>query len=254
MTGFIRPFIGVNQRASRWINNLLPESVCRDGNCYFLTRTLNEIFISGDTVYDLGGGAQPFVTVKLKQRLSLRTMGLDISAQELESAPTGSYDTTIIADLCSYEGAGDADVVICQATLEHVHDTFGAVAAIRSILKPGGKAYIFAPCRNAVFARLNLALSQRIKERILFAIYPDTEEAQGFPAKYDRCTPGEMEALFHELNLRIVQKKLFWMSSYFQFFVPLFVAWRLWQGLFYLIARENAAETFIYVVERVDAT
>lgn len=33
-------------------------------------------------------------------------------------------------------------------------------------------------------------------------------------------------------------------------FAPLFVVWGLWQGLFYLVAGDNAAGTFIYVVQR----
>jgi 2-polyprenyl-6-hydroxyphenyl methylase/3-demethylubiquinone-9 3-methyltransferase len=178
---------------------------------------------------------------------------LDICVDELQGAPEGSYDSTIVADLCDFQGSGDADIVICQATLEHVHDTTGAIGAISSILKPGGKAYIFAPCRNAVFARLNLVLPQRAKEKILFWFLPEAEEGQGFPAKYHKCTPSELEALFRESSLRVVERKFFWMSSYFMVFFPVFLVWRVWQGLFYLVAGSNAAETFIYVVQRENA-
>jgi hypothetical protein len=43
------------------------------------------------------------------------------------------------------------------------------------------------------------------------------------------------------------------MSSYFMVFFPVFLVWRVWQGLFYLVAGSNAAETFIYVVQRENA-
>jgi len=253
MANFISSFVSFNQRLSRRLNNLLPESVRQDGNSFFRTKILPGIFTNGDVVYDLGGGKQPFVTSEIKSRWSLKVVGLDISAAELESAPPGVYDSTIVANLCDFKGNSDADIVICQATLEHVHDTRGAIEAIASILKTCGRAYIFAPSRNAAFARLNLLLPQSVKEKILYLLLPQTEGSQGFPATYDQCTPSELEALFREFNLRVVERKLFWMSTYFMVLSPLFVVWRLWQGIFYLLARANAAETFIYVVQREES-
>ena len=250
MRDLFRQFVQLNRRVSASINRMLPENVRKDGNHHFLTETLSDILRQGAVVYDLGGGAQPYVSRQLKEQWSARLVGLDICEEELKKAPQGVYDEIIVADLCSFKGNADADVVICQATLEHVKDTSGAIEAIASILKPGGKAYLFAPCRNAVFARLNLILPQQSKERILYTLLPETEKSQGFPAYYDEGTPARLEKLFAENHLRVVKRKLFWMSSYFMVFVPLFLLWRMWQLLFYLVARENAAETMIYVVER----
>ncbi|OZA19912.1 MAG: hypothetical protein B7Y02_00330 [Rhodobacterales bacterium 17-64-5] len=186
----------------------------------------------------------------MKRRWGLRTIGIYIDADELAAALEGTYDEVIVADLCRYEGVGDADIVICQATLEHVPDTRAAIFAIASILKPDSLAYMFAPSRNAVFARLNLILPQRLKEKILYAVLPEVKDHQGFPARYDQCVPGQIEQIFNAAGLTVVQRELFWMSTYFMVFTPLFVVWRLWQGIFYLATGDNAAETFIYVVRR----
>lgn len=232
------------------INKLLPLQLQRDGNSYFRTHILPGAMRSGATVYDVGGGSQPFADAKMRQSMNLHTIGIDIDADELAAAPEGTYDSVIVADLCGYRGASDGDIVICQATLEHVHDTRAAIHSIASILKPNGFAYIFAPSRNAAFARLNLALPQGLKEKILFSVSPEVKDHQGFPARYDQCVPRQIEAIFKSAGLIVVRRELFWMSSYFMVFTPLFVIWRLWQGLFYLVAGDNAAETFIYVVQR----
>ncbi|MBW6507614.1 MAG: methyltransferase domain-containing protein [Rhodobacteraceae bacterium] len=253
MNNWLRNFIAANRRASTALNNLLPQALRRDGNRHFRTHILPGAVYAGATVYDVGGGSQPFADAEMKRRLGLRTVGVDIDAGELAAAPAGTYDAVIVADLCTYAGVGDADIVICQATLEHVPDTRGAILAIASILKPDGKAYVFAPCRNAAFARLNLVLPQRWKERILYAVSPEVKDHQGFPAHYDHCVPTQIEQIFDTAGLRVVQRELFWMSSYFMVFTPLFVVWRIWQSLFYLAARANAAETFIYVVQRKQA-
>ena len=250
MSDWLRRFIHANRRASTAMNNLLPLSLRRDGNNHFRTRILPDAMRNGATVYEVGGGSQPFADSDTKRRLGLRTVGIDVDADELAAAPEGTYDEVIVADLCRYRGDADADIVICQATLEHVHDTRAAIFAIASILKPDGLAYIFAPSRNAVFARLNLILPQGLKEKILYAVSPEVKDHQGFPAHYDQCVPREIESIFNAAGLTVVQRELFWMSSYFMVFTPLFVVWRLWQGLFYLVAGDNAAETFIYVVQR----
>ena len=85
----------------------------------------------------------------VKERLGLRGTGLDIDADELARAPAGTYDETICADITEYEGKGQADLVICQAVLEHVANTEQALRSIASCLKRGGVALLFVPSRNA---------------------------------------------------------------------------------------------------------
>lgn len=246
----LRRFVGLNRRACRQVNRLLPARLSVDGNRTFLDVVVPQALTRGATVYDLGGGSQPIVDLESKRRLDLRLVGLDISAEELAAAPAGVYDRSIVADLCTFRGDGDGDLVICQATLEHVPDTDGAIAAIGSALRPGGRAYIFVPCRNALYARLNRRLPQRLKERVLFAVSPEVEEHQGFPAPYDRCTPSQIAASLERHGLHVVEMRLFWTSSYFSVLVPMFVLWRAWQGIHALAAGQDAAETFIVVAEK----
>lgn len=198
----------------------------------------------GATVWDLGGGKHPLIDPAVKSDNKLRVVGLDISAEELRAAPAGAYDETVVADISSFRGRGDGDLVFCQALLEHVRDTAAAFKGISSILKPGGKAVIFTPSRNAVFARLNLVIPQRQKERMLFAIYPDARGQQGFPAHYDRCTPRQFRRMAEAAGLRVTDEHLYYQSNYFNFAFPIHFVWRLWVLLFALVAPASAAETF----------
>jgi 2-polyprenyl-6-hydroxyphenyl methylase/3-demethylubiquinone-9 3-methyltransferase len=233
------------------LNGLLPKSICEDGNRVFLDVYIPHSVSLGNKVYDLGAGSRPFISLQRKNELAVTVVGLDISGEELAAAPPGVYDQLIVADLTNFTGNGDGDVVICQATLEHVRDGDGAMKAIASCLKSGGRAFIFAPCRNAVFARLNLILPQTVKKYLLFAFFPKKAEGHdGFPAFYDKCTPAELEHLAAENGLDVEQRRLFWMSSYFTVFTPAFVAWRIVQGLSTLLLGRNAAETYVYVLRK----
>lgn len=247
-------FVGLNRKLSAALDRALPEKLRQDGNGTFLREVLPHAVRAHDVVYDLGGGSQPYLSVARKSELGVRVVGLDIDAGELAAAPAGAYDRIIAHDLCTFQGEGDADVVICQATLEHVPDTAGAMRAMASTVRAGGRIYIFAPCRNAMFARLNRVLPEDVKRRVLFALFPHKGEGHdGFKAYYDRCTPSQIEALARANGLEVEERRLFWMSSYFSVFVPAFLAWRLVQLLSYVVMQDDAAETFIYVLRKPEA-
>jgi SAM-dependent methyltransferase len=248
-----RKFVDANIRWSRRFDALLPATLVEDGNKWYIREYLPKTLCDGITVYNLGGGSQPYISRDDKERHNITLIGLDIDARELAAAPPRVYDRTIVADLCDYSGVGDADAVVCMAVLEHLRDVAGATRAIASTLKPGGRAFIFAPSRNALFARLNKVLPQEVKRRILYALLPGKSEGHdGFVAYYDRCTPSEFEALARENGLEIEERRLFWISSYFSVFAPAYIAWRVMQGLAYLALRDDAAETFAYVLRKPD--
>lgn len=247
----LQALVDANVRLSRLLDSALPARLREDGNETFIAQVLPHAARSGQVVYDIGGGSRPFISLQEKRRLGLTVIGIDISADELAAAPAGVYDRTITADLCTFEGLGDADAVVCQATLEHVPDAAGAMRALASTVKPGGRIFIFAPSRNALFARLNLLLPEALKRRLLFTLFPAKAQGHdGFTAYYDRCTPRQIEALAAANGLAIEERRLFWTSSYFMVFTPAFVAWRAWQAVSWLVLGDNAAETFVYVLKR----
>lgn len=182
-------FVRMNRSACRWIDGFLPLSMRTDGNQDFINRFARAFVAQGMLVYDVGGGKNPLFKLKEKVGLKLRYVGLDIDAVELGRADPGVYDEVIAADIASYRGRGDGDVVICQALLEHVENIEGGFEGLKSVLKPGGKIVLFVPSRNAVFARVNLLLPQEVKKALLFTIFPGTSRNQGFPSFYRRCTP-----------------------------------------------------------------
>lgn len=246
MSGLGR-FFDLNRRASRAVDRALPAAARVDGNRTFRETVPTWVARPGAKVYDIGGGSRPAVSPEVKARFGLTCVGLDIEAEELSKAPPGGYDETIVADICTFRGRQDGDVVLCQAVLEHVEDAGKAIEGLVSLLRPGGELHIFVPCRNAAFARLNLALPQQAKIRLLHTVSPteDVIEHQGFPVRYDRCTPRDFRAELAALGCSDIRIRTFWMSTYFFAFLPAYVAWRAWQGVARAVLRENGAETFI---------
>lgn len=252
MAGILRAFLEGQIALSRRFDRWLPEKYSIDGNSDFKDSILPRYLTRDIVVYDVGGGSRPYVDVTLKRKRNLKVVGLDIDAKELNAAPPGSYDATVCADLTAYRGRNDADLVICQAALEHVRDTEKAFAALATIPKPGGLVAIFVPSRNAVFARLNLLLPETWKRFLLFSIFPQKERMHdGFEAHYDKCTPRQFASMAHAHGFEIEMQRLYFLSSYFSFFAPAYVLWRLWTLAFHAAAGAQAAETFVMVLRLV---
>lgn len=246
-------FVAQQQRWCAKFDRRLPLKFKTDGNADFLRSIVPTYVKPGSLVYDIGGGKTPCLDASTKAKLALTVVGLDISETELRTAPPGSYDRTVTADIQSYRGCGDTDLVICQALLEHIPNTAAAFESMATILKPGGLVLLFVPSRNAAYARLNLLLPEAAKRALLFTLFPAARRQQGFPCFYDRCTPTQFKEMAFRCGLEVVEERFYYMSDYFSCFFPAFLAWRLWLLAGYPLLGEHIAETFCLVLKRVAA-
>lgn len=236
-------------RSSQAFDRLLPEDWQVEGSREYRRHTLPSFLKPGLTVWDIGSGRTPMIPPERKAEIGLTVVGLDIDPDELENAPPGAYDRAIVADLTQFTGDGTADLVVSHCCLEHVPDNRASMRAIASMLKPGGRAVIYQPSRNAAFSRLNMVLPESVKRGLLKSL-PDHGGKGGFKAFYNRCTPAEFKQMARDNGLEIEQARVFWNSGYFQIIPPLHVAWRAGQALFRLVAGEQAAESFMLVLRK----
>lgn len=231
-------------------DELLPEKFRVDGNGDFIKDLVPKYLMKNLLIYDIGGGKRPYLNADIKKSLNAVVIGLDIDIDELKNAPIGIYDEIVCTDIAEYKGKGCADMFLCQALLEHVGNVESAFVSFSSILKPGGLGIIFVPSRNAIFARLNIFLPQKIKKQILYKIFPQKKELGGFKSFYNKCTPREMKTLVFNNDFEIIEERYYFKSSYFSFFFPLYFFWRLWILTFHLFCGNNAAETFSLVIRK----
>lgn len=244
MPSLFRRFVNANVALSGWADNKLPAKWRVDGNSDFMKDFVWKYLRPRQKVYDVGGGKQPFLGAEKKRALECVVVGIDISEQELSKAPTGAYDRTIQADICTFRGDADADVVICQTLLEHVSDVEAAMGAIATILKPGGLILLFVPCRNALFAKLNLLLPESFKHWLLYTLFPASRHGQGFKAYYDRCTPKQLSVLAETCGLKVLELRRYYVTAYFWVFFPAYLVWRFWTMIVLTLRLENSCEGF----------
>lgn len=254
--GIVRRFINANLYLSDLIDSIMfsldsPHNVDGNAAVYQLVRKHVK---KGYRIYDVGGGKRPFFSVAEKLKQQLNVTGIDVSSGELASAPDMSYDETIVSSIESFKGRSDGDLVVCIAVLEHVSSVDDSIKSISSILKPGGEAVIFVPCGNAVFARLNLLLPEKLKKALLYGVFPNSQKTSGFKSYYNHCTPSDMQRICHENGLSVQAVHVYFNSGYFRFFLPLHVVWRCWSLTARLLFGSQACETFTLILRKEESS
>ncbi len=231
-------------------DRFLPGFMKRWGYRDFVLEILPGSLEPGLLLVDVGGGKRPVVDARTKERLNLQVIGLDISGEELQRAPQGCYDRAVVADICGDTPDLTADMVVALAVLEHVPDSGRALANIARMLKPGGKALIFVPGRNSIFARLNLLIPEKIKRALLKIFFRRSADQQGFKSYYDRCTPEQIRNMAQASGLEVEEELCYFQSAYFSIFLPLHVLYRTFTLFQYRLIGNEAAETFTLILRR----
>lgn len=250
MPRFTRNFVALNRRICRAVDRCLPAWVSLEGNRHFAESVVPRYVQPGMRVVDVGGGKTPFFSTGTKHKLRLWVRGIDISAAELARSPAGAYDEIVVADICDSSLTDRADLVVCMTVIEHVESAELAVASLTRLVRPGGTVALFVPCRNALFARLNLVLPEGVKRRVLYGLYPDSVHFAGFRAHYDRCTPSALEAVVRRAGLQVVETQVYHWSGYFDFFAPFYLGWRAASLLAVALFGEDACDRFCIVAVR----
>ncbi len=205
----------------------------------------------GISVLDIGSGRHP--TVKPENRPEgIRYVGLDLSREELDAAPAGSYTETIAADATTPVDAliGGFDLAISWQVLEHVPDLEAAIVNIHSYLRPGGRFVALFSGSWSAFGVINRILPDRIGSRIVDRAMKRTENnVPVFPAHYDRCSHRALVPLFAGWGETRIEP-LYNGAGYFAFAPPLQRAYLAYENLIERRRVANLATHYLVIAER----
>jgi SAM-dependent methyltransferase len=170
----------------------------------------------GVEILDVGAGRRPTIPVSDRPPGS-RYVALDASAAQLELAPAGVYDETVVADLVDHlPGLEDRfGLILSWNVLEHVPHLETALSNLRSYLRPGGRlvaqfAGTFAA--HALLSRLiPRALAAEAMERLL-----NRPRDTVFDAHYDRCRYSALDDLLAPFSTHTITTH-YRDASYFRF-------------------------------------
>lgn len=137
---------------------------------------------------DVGGGANPIVSLAEIEEFGLDYVVLDESLEELDKAPSGYkrcqanvLDPVAVSLLVDEQGA--FDVVVSKWMAEHVPNGRAFHEQVFNMLCPGGTAVHLFPTLYSTVFLLNRLLPPSVSHRVLAKVTTN-REAQGLHAKF----------------------------------------------------------------------
>jgi len=138
-------------------------------------------------ILDIGSGRSPSLPRNMLPPGG-HYAGFDLSLQELEKAPDGSYDEIIVGDVAITNDLliGKYDLAVSWCVLEHVSDLAATISNIRLYLKPGGVFVTQFSGKFSAHGIVNMILPVNVGRWFLKRLlHRDLEKV--FPAYYDAC-------------------------------------------------------------------
>jgi ubiquinone/menaquinone biosynthesis C-methylase UbiE len=198
------------------------------------------------TVADLGGGRSCRYAHRIPRDRGVRIVAVDISDDELSA--NQDVDECRVADVSHrlpFQD-GEVDLLVSRALLEHVDGVPHAVNEMGRVLRPGGTALHFIPCRNSLFGLAARLLPFGPLKRLLHFVRPETRGVVEFDIHYDSCVPGIMRKLFLASGFSEVEVSICWsQSGYFLPIFPLYLPVAAYQWMAKTLRLESLAAYMI---------
>lgn len=178
------------------------------------------------SVCDVGGGANPVLSLNEIQQLGLRYLVADPSPGELAKTPPG-YRTRAIDVTRIDLGDEPFDLIVSKFVAEHVADPASFHLAVWHALRPGGCAAHFFPTLPSLPFVVNRMLGGRESRQVISLLQPGLREQEGrvgkFRAYYRWCEGPTRRQYrrFTSLGFEVVDYVVLVGHRYYQRFPPL---------------------------------
>lgn len=249
----LKDFFAANRRMSQ---AMTPRHV-HEANVFGAYRKVATLLMSRPditNVVDVGAGKSWHFPLYYKEWFKIRLIGLDIDAHEM--APNDALDEKIECDVVEDIPLPNAsvDLMTVFSGVEHFSNNERFLGNAFAKLRPGGYLIAQFPSRFAPFALANRLLSPRTTRRVLdHALSSATAQQLGFPAYYDRTDYMSFRKLVRKTGFsETYHLPGYYSSSYFEFFVPLYLISYAFDALRFTVGIKALASYNLWVLHKSD--
>lgn len=242
--------------ANSTLSDRIEPSVVKSTHAYERYREVGNALLKLEpkAVLDVGAGKQWHFSHSLKTP-GMHLIGFDIDLAEMDG--NALLDQKICGDACESLGVpdGSVDLIMGRAVIEHLHDNASFLRNANRALREGGRLVVTFPSRHAPFAILNRILPRPVSQWLLTRFIPGSKGRLGFEAFYDRATFREFSESLTDAGFEIEEGfASYFSSSYFRFFVPLYLLGLSIDYLRYALGKPRFASYFMFVARKPPST
>ena len=246
----LRSFFGLNKRLSQAIT---PDHF-HEANVFAAYHKIGAILLSHpdtNVVLDVGAGKQWHFPKHYKSWYSIKLIGLDIDADEMKDNLL--LDEKIECDAVDHIPVPPetVDLVMISSGIEHFSNNQSFLKNAFGVLRPGGYLIAQFPGRYAPFAVANRLLPKSTSKKLLATSMGETSEHLGFVAHYDRTNYSAFRKLVQASGFNVVYHLPGYnSSSYFEFFVPLYLVSYLYDSTMHAAGLRDLAAYNLWVLRK----
>jgi SAM-dependent methyltransferase len=248
--GLLRSFFAFNRRLSQAIT---PDHF-HEANVFAGYHKIGAILLSHPdtrTVLDVGAGKQWHFPEHYKNWYSIKLIGLDIDGSEMK-------DNSLLDDKIECDAVdkipihpGTVDLVMVSSGIEHFSNNQRFLRNAFDVLRPGGYFIAQFPGRYAPFAVANRLLPKSTSKKFLAASMGERAEHLGYAAYYDRTNYSAFQKIVRASGFKIVYHLPGYnSSSYFEFFIPLYLVSYLYDSTMHAIGLRDLAAYNLWVLRK----
>lgn len=248
--GLLRSFFASNKRLSQAIT---PDHF-HEVNVFAAYHKIGAMLLSHpDTriVLDVGAGKHWHFPEHYKSWYSIKLIGLDIDGAEMK-------DNLLLDEKLECDAvekipisAGTVDLVMIRSGVEHFSNNQKFLKNAFDVLRPGGYLLAQFPGRYAPFAVANRLLPRSASKKVLAVSMGEASEQLGFVAHYDRTNYSAFRKMAETTGFKVVYHLSGYnSSSYFEFFVPLYVLSYLYDSTMHAVGLRDLAAYNLWVLRK----
>lgn len=248
----INGFLDSNRKLCDTIECRLPQAKVDMSELYDKTVAHYMNAESGQIVVDIGGGKSCRFARYRNPDANARIIAVDICGDEMRE--NEDVDEKRVGDVTKTLPLerGEANLVVSCWLLEHLESLEDFVSESGRVLESGGYFIHLFPSKFAPFALINQALPRGVAKRILNFVVPESKRLSGFPAYYDNCCYSSIVPLMEKHGFEVVDARPGYhqQSTYFNFFVPVFLINALYEMAAQALGMKNLCAYILLVARK----
>lgn len=194
-------------------------------------------------VLEVGGINRPL----LKRSERIRYDGLDI---EYKDGYKELYDDFIVQSI-EEPVRRVYDLIVSAGVLEHVPNNTLSITQMYKALTSGGYIVHYTPSRYHPYSLILRLIGPHAQKKLIRILRPWAAEVTGYPAFFDKCTPGEMKKRLRAAGFREIRVIPFFRANdYFRFFFAGYVLVTLIENICEKLKWEQFCSGFIITAKK----
>lgn len=226
MKQLLEKFVLYNMELTRSFDRRFPIFTSRESFIDILQSTIHSLIAQNkfSHILEVGGTDRPLLKRSEKFEYDCIDIEHKGSCEEL-------YDHFFIQSI-EEPIPKSYDMIFSISLLEHVKNNTLSFTQMYKALNKKGYIVHYTPSKLHPYSMILRSIGVNLQRKLIRALRPWAKDTTGYPAYFDKCSPGELKKVTQNLGFQQIEITPFYRANnYFRFFLPAYILVTLWENI-----------------------